>query len=113
MGVQSSAIGICIAHYELLASFAISEHLSVAASLDSVACITMRMMTIRDKSGNILRADVRREQLADSRTPWGVNVWPQGTSEPPAEVRRYYYEKRDQARRGNIDDKVGERGRIA
>jgi len=70
-------------------------------------------MTSRDQAGNILRAEVRREHLADGRAAWGVNVWPRGTPEPPAEVRRYYYEKRDQARKGNIEDKVGERGRVA
>ena len=73
----------------------------------------MVAMAIRDQVGNILRADVRREELADGRTAWGVNVWPQGTSGPPAEVRRYYYGKRDEARRGNIEDKLGERGRVA
>ena len=72
----------------------------------------VRMMTIRDRNGKILRADVRREQLSDGRTAWGVNVWSRGASEPPAEIRRYYYEKRDQARGGNIADTVGERGRI-
>jgi hypothetical protein len=70
-------------------------------------------MAIRDQVGNILRADVRREQLADGRSAWGVNVWLQETLEPPAEVRRYYYQKRDEARRGNIEDKLGEHGRIA
>jgi hypothetical protein len=70
-------------------------------------------MAIRDKVGNILRADVRREQLADGRTAWGVNVWPREASEPPAEVSRYYYDKRDEARRGKIEDKLGEHGRVA
>jgi hypothetical protein len=70
-------------------------------------------MTSRDQAGKILRAQVRWEQLADGRAAWGVNVWPRGTQEPPSEVRRYYYKKRDEARRGNIEDVVGERGRIA
>jgi hypothetical protein len=73
----------------------------------------MVAMPIRDQAGNILRADVQREQLADGRIAWGVNVWPHGTPEPPGEVCRYYYGKRDEARRGKIEDQLGERGRVA
>lgn len=67
-------------------------------------------MIIRDQNGNRLTRDVRLETLKDGSEAWGVNVWWGGLYGFATDVRRYYYETRAQARRGDISDSPGQNG---
>jgi len=59
---------------------------------------------MKDQNGHEITKNVRRE---DDGT-WGANVW--FGSYPPTNLRRYFYQTRDQARDADISDEPGKRG---
>ena len=65
-------------------------------------------MTTRNIYGNPVRRNIRRQ----SDGSWAVTVWWGGLSGCAAEMRRYYYETRRQARGGDISDDIGQHGRV-
>lgn len=66
------------------------------------------MTTTRDQNGKRLAAKVARE--ADGT--WGANVWFGGANGLGTDVRRYYYETRDDARCADISHEIGKFSRV-
>ena len=67
------------------------------------------MKPVRDEKGQWISPLVQKE----SDGTWGVNVWLTGiTGAFTLEVRRYYYQTREQARNGRIQDLLGQNGRV-
>ncbi|MCY4653245.1 MAG: hypothetical protein OXC95_08785 [Dehalococcoidia bacterium] len=63
--------------------------------------------TVRDSNGKVLRRNVRPEGEG-----WGVTVWMGGINGLGTDEMRFIYQSRDAARRGDISDEIGKRGRI-
>lgn len=67
-------------------------------------------MQIIDQNGQ--RVDRRVWWNPDKRA-WGADVYWGGGLGPATTVRRYYYVSRDAARRADLSDDIGKRGRVA
>lgn len=66
------------------------------------------MSTTRDSNGNILTKSVRK-----TAEGWQATVWFGGAYGFATDERTYTYRTREQARRADISDDIGQRGRIA
>lgn len=66
------------------------------------------MSTTRDSNGTPVSASIIR-----SRDGWAARVWFGGLNGLATDVRTYTYRTREQARRADISDGIGQRGRIA
>ena len=62
---------------------------------------------IVDQNGNRVCQNIQREDEG-----WGVTVWFGGINGFTTTVRRNVYATRAQARKGDISDDIGQRGRI-
>lgn len=65
-------------------------------------------MQVKDQNGRRLAANVARE--ADGT--WSATVWFGGMNGLGTNVRRYYYETRDAAKRADIPDDIGKSGLV-
>jgi len=70
--------------------------------------MTQARKITKDSNGNTLTSSISREGSG-----WGVTVWFGGYNGLGIDVRRYTYETRAAARRGDISDSIGQNGRLA
>jgi hypothetical protein len=68
----------------------------------------------RDQNGRPIRKNIARESAprGDAPIAWGVTVWFGGWNGLGTDVRRYFYRTRDEARKADISDRLGQRGRV-